>query len=187
MKNTKLQKLCVCAIMIALSTVLSLVKIWTMPLGGSLTLLSMLPVCFISIYYGLGAGFASAFVYSLIQLALDIPAAMSWGMDARMWAGCVAFDYIIAFTVLGIAGIFRKKGYGGIIAGTVLACVLRFISHVISGTIFFDIWMPEGWNNPFIYAICYNGAFMLPEVILTSIGAFFVYKAFMSHAKIKIQ
>ena len=177
MKNTKTKKLVTCAIMIALATVLSMFKLGIkMPLGGSLTLLSMLPICLVSIMFGLNWGFVSAFIYSVIQLLIDLPEAMGWGMDAKTWIGMIIFDYIVAFTALGIAGIFRNKGSLGAMLGGVLALVLRYISHIISGTIFFAVWMPEGWSNPFIYSVCYNGAFMLPEIILTAVGLYFIVK-----------
>ncbi len=177
MKATKTNIIVECAILIALSTVLSMVKVWTMPLGGSITLLSMLPVCYVSIRHGLKWGLSASFVYSCIQLMLDLPAAMSWGLTPGRWVGMIAFDYIIAFTVLGLAGLFAKKGISGVIAGTMVAVVLRFFSHIISGTFVFDIWMPEAWGNPFYYSIAYNGTFMLPELIITLIGATICYKA----------
>ena len=180
MKATKTKIMVECAILIALSTVLSLVKVWTMPLGGSITLLSMLPVCYVSIRHGLKWGLSASFIYSCIQFLLDLAAAMSWGLTPARWAGMIAFDYIIAFTVLGLAGLFAKKGIAGIMAGTTLAVVLRFFSHIISGTFVFDIWMPDNWGNPFIYSIAYNGAFMLPELIITLIGAAICYKALSS-------
>ena len=177
MKNTKTKKLVTCAILIALATVLSLFTLGIkMPLGGSLTLLSMVPICLISIMFGLNWGFASAFVYSVIQLLIDLPAALGWGMDGKTWIGMIIFDYLVAFTVLGIAGKFRKKGSLGAMLGGVLALVLRYVSHIISGTIFFAMWMPEEWSSPLIYSICYNGAFMLPEIILTAIGLYFIVK-----------
>jgi thiamine transporter len=170
MKSENTKRLVTTAMLIALAAVLSLIKIWQMPLGGSVTLLSMLPVCLISIKYGVRWGVFSAFVYSLVQIALDFGSLMSWGMTAKIWVGCLLFDYIFAYTALGFAGIFKNKGTPGIIAGVSLALVLRFISHFISGTIFFDIWVPEGWDTA-IYSIAYNGAYMLPELIFTVIGA----------------
>lgn len=178
--NKKVKTLVECAILVALSTVLSLIPIGIkLPLGGSLTLLSMLPICLISIRHGLKWGFGSAFLYSLIQFFIDLGPALGWGLTPWRWVGMILFDYIIAFTVLGIAGIFAKKGTAGVVGGVALACALRFVSHVISGAIVFDIWCPEGWS-PFPYSICYNGAFMLPELIFTCIGAFIVYKALKS-------
>ena len=170
-------KLATCAVMVALATALSLIPLGIkMPLGGSLTPLSMLPICLISVMFGLRWGFGTAFVYASAQFLIDLPAAMSWGMTPAVWAGMIIFDYFIAFTVLGIAGIFRKKRELGALLGSVLALFLRFASHVISGTFFFDIWMPEGWSNPFLYSICYNGAFMLPELVLTGVAMFALLK-----------
>ncbi|MCX7657481.1 MAG: energy-coupled thiamine transporter ThiT [Oscillospiraceae bacterium] len=171
--NTK--KLVTSAIMLALASVLSTIKIFQMPLGGSITLLSMLPVVLLSIKYGTKWGFFSAFAYSLIQFALDFPSLMGYGYTAFIWAGSIVFDYLIAFTILGIAGIWRDKGFKGIMGGIALALCSRFLSHVISGSIFFAIWCPDGWS-PIPYAICYNGAFMLPELIFTLAGAAILFK-----------
>lgn len=180
MTNTKkpstLHMLTESAIMIALSTVLSLVKVWEMPLGGSITMLSMLPVMLIALRYGNKAGVATAFVYSLTQLFLGLPSLMSWGMNAFQWVGSLVFDYLLAFTVLGFAGTFRKHGFTGVLGGVVLGCALRFVSHFISGAIFFAVWCPEGWNVVW-YSICYNGGYMLPEMILTCAGASALFAA----------
>ncbi|MBO4951072.1 MAG: energy-coupled thiamine transporter ThiT [Clostridia bacterium] len=177
MKKSKTKIMVECSIVIALSTALSLVKIIPMPLGGSVTLLSMLPVCYMSIRHGLKWGLGTSFVYSCIQLALDFAAAMGWGLSAARWVGMIAFDYIIPFTVLGLSGLFAKKGFVGVMSGTALAIFLRFVSHIISGSFVFDIWMPEGWGSPFVYSVAYNGAYMLPELIMTLVGAAIVYKA----------
>ena len=159
-----------CAVMVALSTVLSLVKVWEMPLGGSITLLSMLPVMLIAIRHGTRVGTFTAFVYAAGQLFLGLSSLMSWGMTPAMWIGSVTFDYLLAFTLLGLAGVFKKHGLPGALAGIVLACALRFISHFISGAIFFAVWCPEGWNVV-LYSVCYNGGYMLPELVLTVMGA----------------
>jgi len=165
-----------CAMMVALSTVLSLVKVWEMPLGGSITLLSMLPVMLISVRHGTKIGLCTAFVYACGQLFLGLSSLMSWGMTPTMWIGSVVFDYLLAFTLLGLAGAFKKHGFPGVIAGIVLACALRFVSHFISGAIFFAVWCPEGWNVV-LYSVCYNGGYMLPELILTVAGASLLFAA----------
>ena len=123
MKNKKLQTLCVCAIMIALSTALSLIKIWNMPWGGSITLLSMLPVALVSIMFGVKQGLFSAFIYSCIQLVFGITmdGLLGWGLSAEMLIACILLDYIAAFTVIGLSGLFSKKGISGVVSGTVLA------------------------------------------------------------------
>ena len=175
-KNNKIQILVECAVMIALGAVLSLVKVYEAPLGGSVTLFSMLPVIMISIRRGTKVGIAASFVYSLTQLFMGLASLMSWGLTPFTWFGAIAFDYILAFTVLGLAGIFKKKGTPGILGGVALACGLRFVCHFISGTIFFGALAPENWNFVF-YSLVYNGAYMAPEFILTSIGAAFLFAA----------
>ena len=174
-KNNKVEKLVTGAILIALATVLSMIKVYKLPLGGSVTLLSMLPICLISLKYGLKWGIACSFLYSLIQFGMQLGEVMSWGLDIRMWIGCIVFDYVFAFGILGISGIFRNKSMPLMLIGVALSIFLRFVSHFISGSIFFDIWMPEEFNNPYFYSLVYNGSYMLPEMIFTVIGAAVIF------------
>ena len=182
-KKDSLQIICVSALMLALSTALSFVKIWNMPWGGSITLLSMLPVCLISIKYGLKRGLFASFVYSVIQLifGITVDGIFSWGLTAQMLVACIMLDYILAFTLLGFAGIFRKRGIWGVILGTVFAVFLRFISHFLSGAFVFasagKLWEGFSTDNVYLYSLVYNACYMLPEIILTCIGALFIYKA----------
>ena len=83
-KNKPVYKLTVSAVFISLATVLSLIKVIEMPLGGSVTLLSMLPIVMLSVMFGLKWGFGAAFVYSLAQLAMGLPAVLSWGLTPAM-------------------------------------------------------------------------------------------------------
>lgn len=183
-KNNTVYRLVLSAIFVALASVLSLIKIVEMPLGGSVTLLSMLPIVMISIMFGPKWGFGSAFVYSIIQLIFGITMSglLGWGLTPIMLVGCILFDYIIAYTVLGIAGIFRNKGYGGICGGIVLALVLRFVSHFISGYVIFknleqfELFGTLFENRPVLYSIAYNGLYMLPELILTLIAAVILFR-----------
>lgn len=172
-KNT--QRMVTTAIMLALATVLSMIKVYELPLGGSITLLSMLPIAMLSIQYGVRWGLVSAFLYSVIQLALGISAVLSWGLTPQVLVGSIFFDYIIAFTVIGFSGLFRNKGVVGICGGIALSLGLRFICHFISGWILFDTWCPEGWNVV-LYSICYNGSYMLPEMIFTMIASSILFK-----------
>lgn len=176
MKKANIRKITVAAILIALGAVLSLIKIWTNPWGGSVTLLSMVPIVLISVMFGVPWGLFSSFVYSLVQIALDLAGMMVWGMDARMWIGAIVFDYVVAYTAIGLAGLFRKKGIIGICIGTTAALCIRFASHFISGYIFFDIWMPETFSNSALYSVVYNGTYMLPELVSTVIAIVVLYK-----------
>lgn len=170
-KKISISQLVTSAILLALAMVLSMIKVYKLPLGGSVTLLSMLPVCMISLKYGVKWGFVCSFLYAFIQLGVDLGEVMAWGMDVRMWIGCIVFDYMLAYGILGLSGIFRNKKTPVMLTGVGIAVAIRFISHYISGAIFFDIWMPEQFNNPYFYSFVYNGSYMLPELIFTLIGA----------------
>lgn len=169
------KKLTLSAVMIALSAVLSLVKVYELPLGGSITLLSMLPVCVVAICYGTKWGLCTSALYAFVQIAMDLGKLMGYGMTASTWIGCLVFDYILAFGALGLAGIWRERGTIGMCAGVALCCVVRFISHFISGAIVFAVFCPDGWNV-YLYSIAYNGSYMLPELIITVIGAVLLFR-----------
>lgn len=173
MRNTKIRMLVESAVMIALGYVLSTIPIMQMPFGGKVTLLSMLPIVLIAVKNGPAWGFATAFCYSLTQLASS--GVFGWGLTPTILVGAILLDYLVAFTVLGIAGVFGKTRTGAI-CGTVLACVLRFLSHFASGVILwanyeqFVVFGKEWVGKPVLYSLCYNGAYMLPELIFTVVG-----------------
>ncbi len=171
----KTSRLATTAVMIALSAILSMVKVMKMPMGGSVTLLSMLPVCIISLRYGVKWGFFAGVIYSLVQLFLDLGELMGWGLTPLVLAASFLLDYILAYSALGISGIFGAKNIKSICAGIGIAMVLRFIFHLVSGTVLFSSWAWEGWN-PFAYSVCYNGLYMLPEMVFTMIGAVVIFK-----------
>lgn len=174
-QKTNTKRMVLTALLISLATVLSIIKVIKMPLGGSVTLLSMLPIAMLSIEYGMKWGISSAFLYSIVQLCLDFGEVLSWGLTPIVLIGTIVFDYVLAYTALGISGAFRKKGVKGICVGIFIALLIRFISHFISGAILFASWCPEGWNVV-LYSLCYNGAYMLPEMIFTMIGASVMFK-----------
>lgn len=174
MSKKYVYKLTLSAIFVALATVLSLIKVYKLPLGGAVTLLSMLPIVMLSVMLGVKWGLGAAFVYSLAQLALDLGDVLTWGLTPASLVGTILLDYIFAFTVLGLAGLFAKKGYLGICIGSVLVMVLRFLCHFVSGIIIFDIWCE--WDSVWLYSLCYNGSFMLPELILTTVAAVILFR-----------
>lgn len=171
----KTQKLVISAMMISLSSVLSMIKIWEMPWGGSITLLSMLPISLVAVKYGTKYGVFSAFVYSCVQLLFDLGKVMSWGLTPMIFTGTLIFDYLLAYTSLGFAGLFGKKSAISATAGISLAMVFRFLCHFISGSILFGELAWSGWNK-FAYSFCYNGAYMLPELVFTAAGTAVLYK-----------
>lgn len=181
-KNSKILILVEGAIMIALATALSYVKVFHLPWGGSVTLLSMLPIIVFSIKRGVKNGLLAAFLFSLIQLGQGIvfDGLLGWGLTPAMLAACIFLDYIGAFTVLGLGGVFGKKGFWGHMCGTALVIALRYAMHVVSGAAIFHsagmIWEGFATDNEWLYSVIYNGAYMLPELVFTVIGAVVLFK-----------
>jgi thiamine transporter len=173
MKNTKTTRLVTGAVILALSTILSFVSINRLPFGGSLTLLSMLPICLYSYRYGLKWGFGVSFTYSVIQLAMSIGEAMSWGLTPAFFVGMIVLDYLLAYTVLGLGGLFRRLSVG-LPVGVFVALSARYLCHIASGVL---LWKSTGEvagiiiDNVWLYSLAYNGLYMIPELIATTVAA----------------
>lgn len=173
---TKTRTLVECALMIALGTVLANVKIYELPNGGSVTLFSMLPFILISFRHGVKWGLFTGFVNSLLQMLLGFYAPPAPGLLPLV--GMILLDYVLAFMVLGLAGGIAKAFQNplvGVTVGTVAVCALRFLCSFLSGVL---IWGNLSDGLPaWVYSLTYNGSYMLPETILTTLGALLVYKA----------
>ena len=167
------------AIFIALATVLSFLPVYKMPMGGSVTLASMLPILFIGVKFGYKWGISSAGIYAAIQLfqALIEGNVFIYCNGAGIVILCVLFDYIVPFGILGLSAFARPKNGKGlsIIKTTITFGVLvaiRFVCHFITGVAIWGQWAPEGMGK-FLYSLLYNGQYMLPELIITLvIGVF---------------
>ena len=122
MKKSKVYALCEGAIMVALATALSYVKLMELPQGGSVCI-GMLPLFIYFYRWDWKHSFLAAFAYGLLQLIFD--GAYAWGPTSML------LDYVLAFTVLGVATFFRKMK-GGLYLGATVACVCRFLVHFIS-------------------------------------------------------
>ena len=150
------------AILVALAFVLSFVKLYQLPNGGSLTP-AMFPILLYGLRWGLGRGLGAGFVFGLLQLIFD--GAYAWGWQSMI------LDYLLAFTPLGLAGLFKGKAWG-IFPGTVIGCTGRFIVHYISGVTIYRIIEPTTvpgigtFDNAVLYSIAYNGSYMLPNMLL---------------------
>lgn len=167
------------AIFIALATVLSFLPIYKMPMGGSVTLASMLPILFIGVKFGYKWGFGSAGVYALIQLfqALIEGDVFIYCNGFGIVILCALFDYIVPFGILGFSAFARPKEgkrfsiiKASITFGVIIA--IRFVCHYITGVAIWGQWAPDGMGK-FLYSLLYNGQYMLPELIITVvIGVF---------------
>ena len=208
--TNKTRRLTESAMLLAIAVVLELVSrlvIPPMPFGGQLTLACMLPVVLIAYRHGAKWGFVAAFCYSLIQMALGagtVTAAFQPGYfgDGAMLGRAVVMcglDYVAAYTLLGLGGIFRnriKKPGVALALGSLVALGCRYAAHVLSGWILFSGWAEwfftqEGfpaWGlvlverlSPqvlgFVYSLVYNGMYMIPEMILTAAAAVLVARA----------
>lgn len=192
MRNTKVQILTEGAVMVALATVLSFISIIQLPWGGTVTLLSMLPIAIFSIRRGLKAGFTASFLYALIQFAQGaMKGLFGWGLTPGMLTACIFLDYIVPFTMLGIAGIFRKKNFPGWISGITLAILLRFLCHFLSGVVIWKsvgkLWTGFSTDNVYLYSFLYNGFYMGLELVFTLAGSIALLKVPQTRKRILLQ
>jgi len=144
------------AVMVALATVLSMIKIFQLPQGGSITLGSMIPILFVALRRGVKVGVLTGMIYGLVQLIID-------GYIGVYNPVSLLLDYPIAFGALGLAGFFRKLPLVGVYA----ALTGRYLAHFVSGVVFFWMWAPEGWS-PVLYSAIYNLSYILPEMAISA-------------------
>ena len=163
------------AMLVAAAQVLSFIKLYEFPQGGSVTA-AMFPILLYAHRWGLGRGLLAGFTFGTLQLIFD--GAYAWG-----WQSMV-LDYLLAFTPLGLAGVFRGKAWG-IFPDVAIGCLGRFIIHHISGVTLYRIIEPSGiegleflgvFSNPHLYSLVYNGAYMLPNTVIALVlaGALYV-------------
>ena len=169
MRNQKIRMLTESAIMIALATVLSMITIFRMPQGGSITAASMAPLLFVSYRYGAKWGTITAFVYSLLQMLTGFyPPPVTTLVNYLL---VVLLDYVIAFSVMGLADLFAKAVRGNRILsvgfGAFAAVLCRLVCHVLSGIVIWGCYAPEG-TPVWIYSLAYNGSYMLAEAVVTT-------------------
>ncbi|MBQ7090032.1 MAG: energy-coupled thiamine transporter ThiT, partial [Clostridia bacterium] len=177
MNKQKLRMMTEGGIMVALAFILSFIKVVDMPFGGSITACSMVPIILIAYRYAkkISWGILIAFLYSMLQLLMDF-GAMRKSVDWKSLIAILILDYVIAFTVLGLGGIFKKffkNQWNGLMAGAALACTLRFVCHTISGcTVWAGVSVPTA--DGLWYSILYNAAYMVPETLLTIGVCFYI-------------
>ena len=152
------------AMVIALSVVLSNVKIFRMPQGGSVTAGSMIPLLWISLRRGFRVGLLTCTVYGVVRLLLP-------GSYVVLPVQGL-LDYPVAFGALGLAGLFKRYPLIGVDVGM----LGRFIAHFVAGVVFFAEFAPTGMS-PIVYSIIYNGGYMSVEYVVSAI--------FISHVLIK--
>ena len=159
--HLRVRTLCEGAIMVALAQALSYLKFMQLPNGGSLTP-AIFPIVFFALRWGLGQGLLAGFAFGLLQLIFD--GAYAWGWQSML------LDYLVAFTVLGLAGLGRGREKG-IFLGTVLGGAARFVVHWVVGATVWAMYMPDAFfgmtmTSPWLYSLLYNGFYMLIDTLL---------------------
>ncbi len=143
------------AVTVALGTVLSNIKVYQMPYGGSLTLASMVPLFLLSMRRGPYVGVFAGAVHGMVQLALQ--------------------PYILtpvrARACIGLAGFFKKIPLLGVVVGI----AGRFLSHFVSGVVFWYMYTPEGMTAV-VYSALYNGGYLIGELIISAIVVYLLIK-----------
>ena len=203
-KISKTRRITESAMLLALAVVLEFVSkmfIPEMPFGGQVTLVSMLPVVLISYRHGVKWGFVSAFAYALIEMVIGMKTVSAAFLPGYFGDGTMIFnailmcllDYVLAYTLLGLGGIFRNKIKNpgvSLMCGSLVALGARYVAHFLSGYILFGsyaewFFTQEGfpaWGANLVgslgsemlgivYSLVYNGMYMVPEILATAIVA----------------
>ncbi len=181
MKNEKTLMLVEGAVMVALAFALSYVRVFTLPQGGSITLLSLLPVSVYGIRNGWKAGLGAGFVLSLFMFFQGITEGLfAWGLTPKMLVVCIVLDYFLAYTITGLGALFGGKTPAKQALAIAALLFAKFICHFVSGVICFGEFASQ-WGEFFarhkvLYSLCYNGAHMIPELLITTAAAYVVLK-----------
>jgi len=174
-QNKQLQALTESALMISLSVVLGFLKLISMPYGGAVTLASLLPIAVISYRHGVRNGVFSATAYAAIQLILDL-SLLSYATSWQSVVAIIVLDYLLAFSVAGIAGIFRRPIRNQALSltlGCFLVSLCRYVCHVISGaTVWAGLSIPTEAALTFSFA--YNATYMIPETIVLLVTTLYI-------------
>lgn len=164
---------------LSMSFALSYIKLWDMPNGGSITLASLLPLSVYAYLFGLKKGIFAGFCYSLLQSIQD-----PWIIHPAQFL----LDYPVAFTAIGLAGIFKnakaleQKPALAFSLGAAFVGTLRFVAHVLSGTFAFEAYAKG--QNPFLYSLVYNSYVFIDIALVVVVGVLlFSSKAFFVELK----
>ena len=171
---SKTKKLTEAAVMLAVASVLSMIKLLDLPYGGSVTIASMLPIVIIAYRHGVKLGLITGFTFGIIQQLLGLNT-LSYVTTWQSVIAVILLDYIIAFTVIGFAGLYSTVSSQpkALLLGALSACILRYLCHVISGcTVWAGLSIPT--NAALLYSIGYNATYMIPETIVTVSLAYFM-------------
>ena len=166
-KSWSTQMIAVGAICMALSTVLSMIRLYRMPQGGSITPASMLPMMLFAYTYGFGPGLLLGAAYGMLQFLLG-PTFLSLPQ--------MLLDYPVAYMMMGLVGLFsqQNKMQPWLSLGIVIASAGRLLAATVSGAVFFAEYAEGTGMDPWTYSLVYNGSYLLPECVICIILALII-------------
>lgn len=169
--HTRVRMLCEGAILLALAQILSYLKLWEMPWGGSVVL-AMVPIILFAVRWGLKPGLMVSFIFGVLQFVFDGGFAIGWQS--------IIGDYLLAFGVLGLAGVMHGKK-NGVLWGTLIGGAARFLVHYVVGATIWAEYMPSEFmgltmTTPWFYSLIYNILYMGPNIIITLFIFLLLYK-----------
>ena len=165
-KRFSVRVLCEGALLVAMAQGLGYLKLWEFPQGGSVTA-AMLPIAVFAWRRGVRAGLLGGFVFGLLQLLLD--GAYAWGWQSMLG------DYLLAFTPLGLGGVFCGRKYG-LPCAVILGAFGRFLVHWVTGATVWADTMPETFFSPWVYSFVYNGTYVGLSALLCLVLACLLMK-----------
>jgi thiamine transporter len=172
-KQNTTKKLTYGSICIALSFVLSYIRFFKMPQGGSITAGSMLPVMLFAYWFGPADGIVAGMVYGLLQFIQD---------PFIVHPLQVVLDYPLAFGALGLAGLSKKNFSLSLAIGT----IFRFLFSFLSGTLFFVEYAKQVGEAPVVYSLAYNSVILIDGLICIAISLIPQFKSAINRVKSRI-
>ncbi len=207
-RKININRLVETSLFIILGIILSMIKIFNLPYGGSITIASMLPLVFISFKYGTKWGIFTGVVYGLLSGMLGFSEGSFKGINLWMVFFIFFIDYILAHSVIGFSGLFRNckkiKLSTRLLLGIIIGGFLKLFFHILSGTIFYGSYAQwffsqedflggeyilqkfSGFTLYLIYSLFYNMSYMMPEIILTCIIGYALSKVSYINKKLKL-
>lgn len=171
MSHREIRALCEGAILVAAAQLLSYLRLWRMPWGGSVVL-AMMPLVLYAIRWGVVRGLFAGFVFGILQFTLDGGFAIGWQS--------IIGDYLLAYTAVGFAGLCRGKK-NAVFSGTLLGGGVRFLVHFVVGATVWAAYMPDEFfgmtmTSPWFYSLLYNFAYMIPNIAVTLLAFAVLYR-----------
>lgn len=159
--HLKIRALAEAGIFIAMAQLLSYVKLYESPYGGSVTAAAMLPILLFAVRWGSKWGTGAAVVYGALQFLLGSMYPAPFTSKILAYGAVIVLDYLVAYGVLGLAGLFKSYRWG-LVLGSAVGISARFAVHLVSGVL---LWYEYAEDMPvWLYSLVYNGTYLGPEL-----------------------